>query len=149
MQLIPKYTDKVDSTNVNVKATFHTPVKHKDEGEISLDSSITFAKSLNLNNETSTPIKGQKDKKSTSLTPQERVNQHGLAVSTKIDNVNSSLLIIDTELKSFMTKLSEIKTATDSVIPNLKTSIPEQIFTNTKFVDLQERVENINNKIKH
>lgn len=120
-----------------------------DEGDNSLDSSLTFAKTLVNSNYTSTPTNHNKGAKNIVMTPKERINQHGQVISTKIENVNNSLLVIDSKLKSFINKLSEIKSATDILIPSLKSSIPELVVSNQKFVQIREHVENIDSKIKH
>lgn len=120
-----------------------------DIAETSLDSSITFAKTLVNSVHTSTPAHVKNASKNSALTPKERINQHSQSLFTKLENVNNSLLVIDSTLKSFINKLSEIKAATDNLIPTLKTSIPEMVVSNQKFVQVCEQVGSIDSKVKH
>lgn len=115
------------------------------------DTSITFAKKLAVNEDmrkTSTP-------RSTAtvirniLSPKDKVTQHNLTISAKIESVNNSLLTIETSMESFIQKVSDIKTFTETLIPSLKNTIPEAVASHKKFTQVQEHVDKIDNKLKH
>jgi len=114
------------------------------------DNSITFAKALIQDKNTSTPVRNNTTENDQHVeSPKERIAKHGQNINSKLDNITVTLSIIDTSFKLFVNKLTELKNVTDNIVPNIKSSVPEIISSSQKIKHATQQIENMENKIKH
>ncbi|CAG2194614.1 unnamed protein product [Mytilus edulis] len=116
------------------------------------DTSLTFAKSLANVNNTSTPIRKEgtlTNQDNQVETPKEKIAKHGQMLSSKLDTLTATLTTIDISFKLFVNKLTDLKNATDTIVPDIKGFVPELISSNQKIKYVSQQIENFDNKIKH
>ncbi|VDI27714.1 Hypothetical predicted protein [Mytilus galloprovincialis] len=154
-----KYTDcqleepmPCHQVNDNTKIEQSTTGKNlQNENNLS-DTSLTFAKSLANVNNTSTPIRKEGTKKTQDNqveTPKEKIAKHGQVLSSKLDTLTATLTTIDISFKLFVNKLTDLKNATDTIVPDIKGFVPDLISSNQKIKYVSQQFENFDNKIKH
>ena len=145
--LVPQIpTNSNFDENMNNKDLDTTVIENElfdKKDDNTLDSSITVEKQFV--NVTSTPVKNHDVHGST---PKERLAQHSQTIASKLETVTSSLSSIETTLISFITKLAEIKSETDSILPNMKTYISDNS-SSQKLNQFKEQMESIVKKMTH
>ena len=111
-----------------------TKVELKLEENNLLDNSVTFAKTLIHDNNTSTPIRNNTTEQANEHveSPKERITKHSQTLSTKIDRINVTLSTMDNSFKQFINKLTDLKNVTNNLVPNIKNAVPEIIASNQK-----------------
>ena len=130
-----------------------TAIEIKQSESCPLDNSVTFEKALIQESKSSTPIRNDTPVQANDVqhpdSPKERIAKHGQSINGKLDIINVTLSTLDTSFKSFLNKLTELKSVTDNLVPSIKSTIPEMISTNQKFKHASQQIENMQNKIKH